>query len=245
VVDTLGPSISFAQTPASPTKNTAADYKYTVSDSGTGVAKTECSIDGSAYTVCAADAKSYTGLAGGNHTFKIKATDKSGNSSEASHSFMIDLTIPTIQLTAVPPSPTNLSSFKFEFTANDNIAVHHTECRIDAQAYVNCDGLSQHTLNGLTDGAHRFGVRAVDTAGNYSNEAVHNWTVDVTGPVIAYYQNPPAIALNFTAISLGFTVTDAISGVKSLQCSLNSNSRSLQFGRDCQSRPAHGRRLHL
>lgn len=223
VVDTLGPSISFVQTPASPSKNTAADYKYTVSDSGTGVAKTECSIDGSAYQVCAADAKSYAGLAGGNHTFKIKATDKSGNASEASHSFMIDLTIPTIQLTAVPPSPTNLSSFKFEFTANDNIAVHHTECRIDAQAYVNCDGLSQHTLSGLTDGAHRFGVRAVDTAGNYSNEAVHNWTVDVTGPVIAYYQNPPAIALSFTAVSLGFTVTDAISGVKSLQCSLNSN----------------------
>ncbi len=220
IIDTTAPAITFIQTPDSPTMQSNADYKYNVTDSG-GIAKTECSIDGGAYQACASDAKSYTGLAIGSHTFKIKATDKAGNSKEASHSFLIDQNAPAIQLTRTPASPSGEASFRFEFQANDDQGVAYVECRLDAQAFAPCDSATQHLVSGLTDGSHRFGVRAVDTAGNASPEASHTWSVDVSGPVISYYQNPPAVATIVTQISLGFTATDAGSGLASLECKLN------------------------
>jgi hypothetical protein len=75
VIDTTAPVITLIQTPSSPTKLTSAEYRYTISDSSSGVDRAECSIDGAALQACALDMKSYAGLAAGSHTFKIKAYD--------------------------------------------------------------------------------------------------------------------------------------------------------------------------
>lgn len=232
IVDTTAPSITFIQTPANPTKSANADYRYSIVDSGSGsgIASTQCSIDGAALSDCAADAKSYTGLAAGSHTFKVRATDKAGNFREATHSFVIDQNPPTIRFTRVPPNPSKDAQYRFEFVATDDLGVARVECRLDAGAWIACDSFTQHNVALLIGGDIRFSVRAIDTAANVSPEATHMWQVDLTPPKIEFYQSPPALAATGSTISLGFTATDAQTAVATVSCTLNGAATACTSG---------------
>jgi hypothetical protein len=221
-VDTIAPTIAFQLTPASVSNVINPSIKYMIADSGSGVQSQECSLDGGAYAACASDGMNLSGLAAGSHSFRVRATDKAGNVGTSSFvNFDIDLAPPTVQLTSVPASYSNLAQFNFQFTARDDRSVARAECKIDSAAFVNCDSLTAHLVSALVEGGHRFAVRAIDGAGNMSAEAAYTWTVDLTGPVVAYYQLPPASALSTSVVSLGFTATDALSGIQSLECKLD------------------------
>ncbi len=229
-VDLTPPAITWVQVPPALSKDTAAVYKYSVADSGSGVDRAECSLDGAALAACAIDGKSFASLAAGNHTFKVRAYDKAANYSEKTNSFKIDLTAPTVQFTRVPDALSSLVSFNFGFSATDDTAVARVECRLDAAAFSTCNSLTSHMVSGLSDGTHRFTIRGVDTAGNISAEVSHDWTVDATGPVISYFQLPPAAGLSTSVISLGFTAADGGSGVKTVTCTLNGTATSCLSG---------------
>lgn len=230
-VDTIAPAIAFQQKPDALSNVVNANFKYLITDAGSGVDRQECSLDGAAYAACGKDAMSYAGLAEGSHNFRVRAYDKAGNAGLSELvTFEIDLKPPTVQLTVVPPAFSNLANFNFGFVANDNKGIAKVECKLDAGAYVNCDSVSSHMARNLAEGGHRFTVKATDKAGNVSPEVSHDWTVDLTGPAIAYYQLPPASALTTSVISLGFTVADPLSGVKSVACKLNGSTTACKSG---------------
>ncbi len=221
-VDTIAPVIAFQQTPPALGNSSSAAFKYSITDAGTGVQTSECSLDGAAYIACAMDMMNYANLADGSHTFQVRATDRAGNVGlSALQTFVIDLKPPAVRLTEVPAAFSNLKDFNFRFEATDDRGIARVECRVDAGSYVVCDSNSAHMVRDLAEGGHRFSVRAIDLAGNLSPEVYYDWTVDLTAPLIAYYQLPPAAALSTSIISLGFTVADPISGVKSVVCKLD------------------------
>jgi len=221
-VDTIAPVITFQLTPDALSNTGSASFRYSITDAGSGVQSQECSFDGGAYVACSNSASDFANLADGSHNFKIRATDKAGNVGNSPViTFEVDKKPPTVLLTKVPQAYSNQANFTFNFTATDDRGIDKVECKIDAGAYVNCDTLGSHLAQNLAEGGHRFTVRAIDGAKNMSAEVYYEWIVDLTGPVIAYYQLPPASSLSTSVITLGFTVTDALSGVKSTVCKLD------------------------
>lgn len=229
-VDVTPPTVTWVQVFPPLGNANSSVIKYAIADSGSGVLKAQCSLDNGAYQDCSLTQTAYAGLPDGNHSFKVKAYDKALNFKEASYSFIIDTMKPTISFTKVPSSPSNLTSFQFEFAAADANGIARVECKLDAQAFAPCNSVSTHLAQGIAEGARRFAIRAVDKAGNTSDEVAYDWNVDLTAPVISYFQMPPAAALSFNTVSLGFNVSDQLSGVKSVKCTLNGGNVACASG---------------
>ena len=126
-------------------------------------------------------------LADGLHRFQVRALDTAGNVDEtpAESSFGVDITAPATTIAAGPAGTTDDSTPSFEFSANDGTATF--QCRIDSGAFATC--ASPFTSAALSDGPHRFQVRATDALGNVeAGPAESGFTVDTSGPVI----DPPA-----------------------------------------------------
>jgi hypothetical protein len=194
-VDTAAPSVSITGGPSGATNSTSADFTFS-SEAGAGF---ECKLDNGAYAPCTSP-KPYGGLAGGEHTFSVRAIDAAGNTSgAATRTWTVDTTAPAVSITGGPNDPTNSLSASFTFSAEAGAGL---DCKLDNGAYAPCT--SPQAYSGLSDGQHTFSVRATDAAGN-SGSASRTWTVDTT---------PPALTL--TAPADGSTIGDttpAIGGV--------------------------------
>ena len=222
-IDTAGPVVAFTQTPASVTNSTSAAFRYTITDAGSGVASAECSLDAAAFAVCDVASFNSTGLVGGSHTLKVRGKDRAGNVGlAAAYTWTIDLTAPTLVLNSGPAPYSNSSTANFAYTATDaQSGIARVDCRLDAAAYAPCNSLTSHSVSGLVEGGRKMSIRAVDQAGNYSNEVVVDWIVDLSAPVISYYQQPASVIATNSVQTLGFTVVDSSSGVQSTTCTLN------------------------
>jgi hypothetical protein len=76
---TAPPTPTITSTPANPTKQTKASFKFGDTETGVGFL---CQLDGSAFSACSSP-QSYSGLSMGSHTFSAKAKDAAGNLSSA------------------------------------------------------------------------------------------------------------------------------------------------------------------
>ena len=74
-VDTTPPDTSVIDGPDSPTANTLASLEFSATEPGSTFT---CSLDGAAFASCTSP-REYTGLAQGDHTFEVRATDQAGN----------------------------------------------------------------------------------------------------------------------------------------------------------------------
>ena len=144
-------------------------------------------------------------LADGSHTFVVKARDAAGNSSaETSFSWTIDTVAPTTTITGKPANPSNTSAPSFAFTASESGSTFL--CRIDAQAFSACD--SPKSYASLGQGAHTFGVKATDRAGNAGAEATYTWTVDTVDPTTSI-TGQPANPINASSATFAFTANES------------------------------------
>lgn len=221
-VDTGAPTITFIAEPPALSSASSATYRYTVADSGSGILRTQCQFDSAPYVDCSNSIMTYADLSNGSHTFKLKAIDKAGNTTESPlKSFIVDLTPPQIQFLTFPSGFTIQPAAAFTFNATDANGIDRVECRLDATSFGACTSSSAHNVSGLIEGSHSLTIRSVDRAGNFSPEISKTWTVDLTRPTISYFQLPPSSALYNTSVSLGFTVADNLSGIASLACTLD------------------------
>jgi hypothetical protein len=90
--DTTPPATSIGSAPPASTTSTSASFTFTSSESGSTF---ECKLDGGAYGACTSP-KAYSGLALGEHSFAVRATDAAGNT---------DQTPATRTWTVVEPPP--------------------------------------------------------------------------------------------------------------------------------------------
>jgi large repetitive protein len=218
-VDAVAPETTVDVAPPSLTSSRSAQLSFHGTDSGSGVAGYECSLDGAAYASCA-NPVSYSGLADGPHSFGVRAIDNVGNvdASPATASWTVDATPPGPPLISTAPSDPSADTMPtFAFTDSDATAVF--QCRVDGGAFAACPG-SFTPAAALGDGAHTFGVKAIDPALNESTVTTRSWTVDSIAPQTTIDAHPPSLTSSRSA-QLSFHGTDSGSGVAGYECSLD------------------------
>jgi hypothetical protein len=178
-IDATPPDTSIGPTePAALTNATSATFDFSSTEAGSTF---ECSRDGGAFTACTSP-KTYSGLAGGSHTFQVRATDPAANTdpTPASYTWDVDTTPPDTTIGPTMPKA-NSSSTSATFDVASTEAGSTFECRLDGGAYGSCT--SPVTYAALGDGTHTFSVKATDPAGNTdASPASYSWAVDTVAP---------------------------------------------------------------
>ncbi len=220
-VDAVDPDSTITAQPAAITQSTTATFSFGSTDTGgSGVASTDCSLDGGAYGACTSP-QSYPGLADGGHTFDVRAVDNVGNveGSPASYAWTVDTTAPATTILTHPTAPTasNTASFTFSGSDGGGTGVASFECKLDGGPFAACTSAKAYA--GLADGSHTFRVRAIDNAGNVdASPDTFTWVVDTTPPNTSITSRP-ANPTASTVANFGFNGSDVGgTGVASFQC---------------------------
>lgn len=166
--DTTPPDTVIDSAPPALTNAASASISFHATEAGSSFA---CRLDGAAFTACASPA-TYTGLAGGSHSFAVRATDPAGNAdtSPATAVWTIDLTPPGVPagLTAHAQSG-NMVNLGWT-ASSDNIAVGGYEIYRDGVLLAAVGATDTSYADGTTTpgGTYGYTVVAIDTAGNRS-----------------------------------------------------------------------------
>ncbi|HEV3375765.1 MAG TPA: right-handed parallel beta-helix repeat-containing protein, partial [Thermoleophilaceae bacterium] len=207
-IDTTAPETTIDSGPADPTNETSASFSFSSNEAGSTF---ECSVDEAEFGACETE---YSDLAEGEHTFRVRATDRAGNVDEspASHGWTIDTTAPETTIDSGPADPTNKASASFEFSSNE--AGSTFECSLDGAPFEACaSGYSD-----LAEGSHELRARATDRAGNTDPTPVsYTWLVDLTAPETSIGDRP-ADPTNSTTAGFSFSSDEAGS---TFECSVD------------------------
>jgi hypothetical protein len=211
-VDTTAPNTVIDTQPLNPTNLTDADFTFHSTESGSSF---QCQIDGGGYSACTSP-KNYTGLAAGDHTFDVKATDGAGNTDPTPASYNWTITaLPDTMITSSPAAATNSTSANFTFTST--LAGSTFECSLDNAAFAACTSPKSYTK--LKAGNHNFKVRATAGGKTDPTPASFDWTIDTKAPNTTITSSPPTLTNNPIA-TFSFTSTEAGS---TFQCSVDSS----------------------
>ena len=118
-----------------------------------------CNQDGAGFAACTSPAM-LSGLANGQHTFQVQATDLAGNQSQIA---VVTWTVDTVPpVTSAQVTQVGNASFDIALSANEEVANY--ECSLDGSALAPCSSPVSET--GLSPGTHTFTAEAIDLAGN-------------------------------------------------------------------------------
>jgi hypothetical protein len=194
--DITAPSVTITSPACGATISNVATITGTASDSESGLATVEVSIDGGAFDAVdgALQVWQYTvspALSNGPHTIVVRATDVSGNTATSPIcNFTIDNIPPQTSITSATdgkgkPIPfngqTSSTSIKFTFFGTDNNTVSGFQCKLDNGLWTTCNGTVSYSV--LSKGTHNFSVRSVDGAGN-TDPSPSVWTWKIVSKVI-------------------------------------------------------------
>lgn len=223
------PSLTVTQPMAAFSSVSKAVVGYATVDSGAGVDRVICypvgSVPDSDTAGCGLTSMTVDNIPEGAHSFVLIAVDRAGNESPPQTvSFVIDRTPPSISLNMTPSSISNQMRSEFRMSSNDDRAgVDHLECRNASPAMIASTALApcaDTTVLNVAAGAQRFEVVAVDRAGNRSNPAAYNWTVDLASPTVMLTVTPSAYT-NATQARFEFVGTDDSGPLARFECGLD------------------------
>lgn len=137
----------------------------------------------------------------------------------------VELSTTETTIMSGPDPDSAMTSAIFAVMASGVIAPVSLECALDGAAFAPC--VSPVAFGSLAEGAHTILIRAVDgVGGTDATPATYSWTVDTTGPTVAW----GAVAVGATdgeTSSFAFTATDALSAVAFAECSLDGATFSM------------------
>ncbi len=181
VVDNTAPAVSVTGGPAALSNLRTASLDFTTSEGAT-----TCQLDGGAFATCTSPA-AYSGLADGNHTFTVKATDAANNSATASRAWKVDATAPVLSL---PTTRIGEADGPNGAVASFNVSASDGGGALLPSAITCTPGSG--TLFPL--GTTIVSCRASDTAGNVATGAFDVIIQDTTAPAI----NAPNVSFTAT-----------------------------------------------
>jgi large repetitive protein len=181
-VDGTGPVVAITSHPDNLTNITSATFGFDANEP----ADFKCKLDAGSFEDCISP-KSYI-VDDGAHTFRVQATDASGNiGTETTFTWTVDTVAPSTTITGPKPSnPTNSTSATFTFAASELGST--LQCKLDDDSFAPCS--SPKSYADLTDGSHTFRVRATDGAGNTGPETTHTWRIDTVPPTATITKGP-------------------------------------------------------
>jgi hypothetical protein len=208
--DIAAPDTSITSEPSSPTTATSASFSFASNEPSSSFS---CKLDAGSWADCSSP-KGYTGLALGDHTFAVRATDASGNadSTPATSSWTVqalpDTTAPNTSITEGPNSLTTSPNASLSFTSSESGSTY--ACKLDGDSWASCTSPKDYA--GLSLGDHTFAVRATDAAGNTdATPATSEWTVqvsaDTTAPDTSITAEPSSPTTS-TSASLSFSASE-------------------------------------
>jgi hypothetical protein len=193
------------------TNSTSASLSFASTE---GSSTFQCSLDGAAFGTCTSPS-GYSGLAAGDHTFEVRATDAAGNqdTSPASRGWTIDVTAPTSALTAPANGATLTGNSILSATASDNLAVATVDFLVDGSV-VATDTTSPYSVTwnsaSLADGQHSLTARATDTAGNVTTSASRTINTENAAPTVTIDAGPADPSSSSSAL-FSFHSSEAVS----------------------------------
>jgi hypothetical protein len=209
--DTDPPQTTITAGPTGLTANPNPSFSFSSDETGSTF---ECSLDAVAFAACSSPA-AYSGLADGDHTFSVRATDTSANTdaTPAARSWTIDATAPTASL-ADPGSPVratvSLSPSADDGTGSGVASLIVQRSPAGAGTWTTI-GTNWNTTS-VADGSYDLRARAIDNAGNAANSALRTVTVDNTAPSLS--SSVPADGEVLAAAGLLTVVaTEDVSGI--------------------------------
>lgn len=208
-VDATGPTIDAAG-PATMSGSGAAVFTFSARD-GSAPVTCRCRVDDGAFAPCESGQR--YDLNDGVHAFTLEATDALRNVSLWQWAWTVDTAAPGVTLSVEPAALTSSTSARFEFSATDQGGGVSFACTLDG-ASASCASPSSYLVG---EGPHTFTVTASDWAG-HSSAVSRTWTVDATGPALAFVTKP--VPSNDRSAGFAFTATDA-HGPVTVTCSLD------------------------
>jgi hypothetical protein len=210
------------------TPSTAMIFTFSGTDTGGGLDRFECSLDGASFTTCASPIQ-FDDLGSGAHKLLVRAVDNVGNQGTTPTSFgwSVDATPPDTTInsandgnnkTVSNGGNTTSTSMTFAFSGTDiGVGLDHFECSIDGASFSTCHTPLQFT--DLSIGDHSFEIRAQDKVGNKGQmPPVFLWTI--TSPPPAPTPTPPTSSQNITtpppSIPQNVTTNTSIGGNKNI-----------------------------
>ena len=209
--DTMPPDTSITFAPPLISSSTAAEFVFSSSEANSIF---ECDLDAGGWQACTSP-KNLSSLADGEHVFKVRAIDQSGNADgvPAEYSWILDAAVPTITINDKPAGFASSTSALFAFSA-DEAAVFY--CDLDQTGWLEC--ASPVNYENLSEGAHNFKVKAGDSAGNQTaSPAEYSWTISTSAAAVNIIYGPPDIASS-TSAEFQLAANDANA---SYQCQLD------------------------
>ena len=155
------------------------DAQFAFSHPNEGSVTLECRVDSNDWQNCTSPT-SVRGLAEGEHTFQVRATDSSGNHSDAASSaWTVNSAPPGTMLDGAPAGRSRAKTGVFKFSSNVSGATF--ECQLDSGSWAACE--SPFETPELTDGRHNLKVRATIDGKVYDPSPVtRGWTIDTKAP---------------------------------------------------------------
>lgn len=156
------PDTTITSTPSILGRDQNASVSFVASEAG---ARFECALDGGSWSPCTTPLAIASGREGSHEVF-VRAIDAAGNAdaSPARGTWMVDLTPPSLVLTARPPAVTTKRAVDFGFSGRDAVGTRGFECQADSGAWRACG--SPYRTPRLKVGCHKISLRAIDFAGN-------------------------------------------------------------------------------
>ena len=177
-VDTRAPAVTMTSGPAggSTTPDRSPSFSFASNEAG---ASFSCRLDGGGFEDCSSPSTA-SGLPDASHTFQVKAEDRAGNESRtASRTWTVDGPA-DVSITAGPDhgDPTSDPTPRFAFASADSSTSF--SCRLDGGELAACT--SPLTTPMLSDGDHRFTVKATSTTARDATSVSRRFIVDTAAP---------------------------------------------------------------
>jgi hypothetical protein len=234
--DLTPPTISVTSVLPGPISATNVTLKGTATDDFSGLASLTAAVDGGtpvALSVGAGGAFSFTtGLSlvaasDGTHTVLLTGTDLVGNVGTTLVSFVLDTTAPLVSITSPAAGfATNAASVTVAGSVDARVAgLASLTAAVDGGTpfAVTFDASGNFSFGapttGLADGTHSVTLSATDLAGNVGKSSV-SFTFDTHPPTVTVSSPAPGIT-SATNITIKGQATDALSGVASMQESVD------------------------
>lgn len=222
-VDVTAPAVTIAQ-PAAGARIGSRDVTVTLTWSdaqGVVPATAAALIDGTAAPLTTTDdgaTSALTALADGTHTFSATVKDRAGNTGSASVTFIVDTTIPVINVVA-PPAGANIndSTPQIDLTYNDNQGVLTDTLKVTVNATdqtslftKTATSATGQVTTALPEGVTSVAAEIRDTTGN-TGATTSSFRVDTIAPTGTI--DAPAARVNSATPLVTVTYADGGSGI--------------------------------